>query len=148
MSKRLPDGPRRVTMSDVARRAGVSQPTVSFVLNDRRDVVVAEETRRRVLAAAAEMDFVPNRAAQHLRSNRSYLIGVVANGIVSQPYAGRIILGIQQVVQPADHLCLVDRHHRRPGARRCSGGEPARDRGRRHRVRLTGAERAAPQSPP
>jgi LacI family transcriptional regulator len=107
MSKRSPDGPRRVTMSDVARRAGVSQPTVSFVLNDRRDVVVAEETRRRVLAAAAEMDFVPNRAAQHLRSNRSYLIGVVANGIVSQPYAGRIILGIQQVVQPADHLCLA-----------------------------------------
>ncbi|HWI02162.1 MAG TPA: LacI family DNA-binding transcriptional regulator, partial [Propionibacteriaceae bacterium] len=107
MSKRSPDGPRRVTMSDVARRAGVSQPTVSFVLNDRRDVVVAEETRRRVLAAAAEMDFVPNRAAQHLRSNRSYLFGVVANGIVSQPYAGRIILGIQQVVQPADHLCLV-----------------------------------------
>ena len=51
MSKRSPDGPRRVTMSDVARRAGVSQPTVSFVLNDRRDVVVAEETRRRVLAA-------------------------------------------------------------------------------------------------
>ena len=107
MSKRSPDRPRRVTMSDVARRAGVSQPTVSFVLNDRRDVVVAEETRRRVLAAAAEMDFVPNRAAQHLRSNRSYLFGVVANGIVSQPYAGRIILGIQQVVQPADHLCLA-----------------------------------------
>ena len=66
MSKRSPVGPRRVTMSDVARRAGVSQPTVSFVLNDRRDVVVAEETRRRVLAAAAEIDFVPNRAAQHL----------------------------------------------------------------------------------
>ena len=107
MSKRSPDRPRRVTMSDVARRAGVSQPTVSFVLNDRRDVVVAEETRRRVLAAAAEMDFVPNRAAQHLRSNRSYLFGVVTNGIVSQPYAGRIILGIQQVVQPADHLCLA-----------------------------------------
>jgi LacI family transcriptional regulator len=107
MSKRPPDRPRRVTMSDVARRAGVSQSTVSFVLNDRRDVVVAEATRRRVLAAAAEMDFVPNRAAQLLRSNRSYLIGIVANGIVSQPYAGRIILGIQQVVQPADHLCLV-----------------------------------------
>src|SRR6478609_10431927 len=98
---------RRVTMRDVAKLAGVSQPTVSFVLNDRRDVVVAEETRRRVLAAAAEMDFVPNRAAQHLRSNRSYLIGVVSNGIVSQPYAGRIILGIQQVVQPENYLCLV-----------------------------------------
>jgi LacI family transcriptional regulator len=94
-------------MTDVARRAGVSQPTVSFVLNGRDDVAVAEETRRRVLAAAAEMNFVPNRAAQLLRSNRSYLIGVVTNGIVSQPYAGRIVLGIQQVVQPENYLCLV-----------------------------------------
>jgi LacI family transcriptional regulator len=107
MPKRSADRSPRVTMSDVARRAGVSQPTVSFVLNDRRDVAVAEETRRRVLAAAAELDFVPNRAAQLLRSNRSYLIGIVTNGIVSQPYAGRIVLGIQQVVQPADYLCLV-----------------------------------------
>lgn len=94
-------------MTDVARRAGVSQSTVSFVLNDRRDVVVAEKTRERVLAVAAELDFVPNRAAQNLRSNRSHLIGIITNGIVSQPYAGRIVLGIQQVVQPADYLCLV-----------------------------------------
>lgn len=98
---------RRVTMTDVARRAGVSQSTVSFVLNDRRDVIVAETTRQRVLAVAAELDFVPNRAAQNLRSNSSHLIGIITNGIVSQPYAGRIVLGIQQVVQPADYLCLV-----------------------------------------
>ena len=99
--------PRRVTMTDVARHAGVSQSTVSFVLNDRRDVIVAEKTRQRVLAVAAELDFVPNRAAQNLRSNSSHLIGIITNGIVSQPYAGRIVLGIQQVVQPADYLCLV-----------------------------------------
>lgn len=102
-----PAKPRRVTMTDVARRAGVSQPTVSFVLNDRRDVAVAEETRRRVLMAAAELDFVPNRAAQLLRSSRSYTVGIVTNGIVSQPYAGRIVLGIQQVVQPANYVCIV-----------------------------------------
>jgi LacI family transcriptional regulator len=103
-----PDGrPRRITMTDVARRAGVSQPTVSFVLNDRRDVSVAEETRRRVLEAAAELEFVPNRAAQLLRSNRSFTIGVVTNGIVSQPYAGLIVLGIQQVVQAAGYVCVV-----------------------------------------
>ena len=94
-------------MTDVARRAGVSQPTVSFVLNDRRDVSVAEDTRRRVLEAAAELNFVPNRAAQLLRSNRSFTIGVVTNGIVSQPYAGLIVLGIQQVVQPAGYVCVV-----------------------------------------
>lgn len=107
MAKQPADRPKRITMTDVARRAGVSQPTVSFVLNDRRDVAVAEETRRRVLQAAAELDFVPNRAAQLLRSNRSFTIGVVTNGIVSQPYAGLIVLGIQQVVQPAGYVCMV-----------------------------------------
>lgn len=98
---------RRVTMKDVAKRAGVSQPTVSFVLNDRRDVSVAEETRARVIQAAAELNFRPNRAAQSLRSNRAYTIGVIADQIVSQPYAGQIVLGIQQAVQPAGYVCYV-----------------------------------------
>lgn len=107
MAKQPAGQPKRVTMTDVARRAGVSQPTVSFVLNDRRDVAVAEETRRRVLEAAAELEFVPNRAAQMLRSNRSFTVGVVTSGIVSQPYAGLIVLGLQQVVQPAGYVCMV-----------------------------------------
>ncbi|MFC6155136.1 LacI family DNA-binding transcriptional regulator [Kribbella jiaozuonensis] len=107
MAKQPADRPKRVTMTDVARRAGVSQPTVSFVLNDRRDVAVAEETRRRVLEAAAELHFVPNRAAQSLRSNKSFTVGVVTSGIVSQPYAGLIVLGLQQVVQPAGYVCMV-----------------------------------------
>ena len=85
MAKRHSDRLRRVRMVDVAKLAGVSQPTVSFVLNDRRDVAVAEATRRRVLEAAAQLNFRPNRAAQALRSNRSYTVGIVTNGIVSQP---------------------------------------------------------------
>ncbi|WP_375388661.1 LacI family DNA-binding transcriptional regulator [uncultured Amnibacterium sp.] len=93
-------------MVDVAKRAGVSQTTVSFVLNDRRDVVVAEETRQRVLAAAAELDFRPNRTAQALRSQRPMTVGIVTNGIVS-PYAGRIVQGLQNVVQPADYVCMA-----------------------------------------
>jgi LacI family transcriptional regulator len=94
-------------MKDVARRAGVSQPTVSFVLNDRRDVSVADETRIRVLQAAKDLDFQPNRAAQSLRSNRSYTVGVIADRVVSQPYAGRIITGIQRAVQDAGYVCFV-----------------------------------------
>lgn len=94
-------------MLDVARLAGVSQPTVSFVLNDRRDVAVAETTRTRVLEAAATLEFRPNRAAQSLRSNQSRMIGVITNGIVSQPYAGRIIQGVQNVVQQRDYVCMV-----------------------------------------
>jgi LacI family transcriptional regulator len=98
---------RRVTMKDVAKHAGVSQPTVSFVLNDRRDVSVADETRARVLQAAKDLNFQPNRAARALRSNKSYTVGVIANRIVSQPYAGQIVLGVQQAVQPAGFVCFV-----------------------------------------
>ncbi|MFT4122255.1 MAG: LacI family DNA-binding transcriptional regulator [Microbacteriaceae bacterium] len=108
MANRVPEEqPRRVTMKDVARRAGVSQPTVSFVLNDRRDVSVAEETRARILQAAKDLRFTPNRAAQSLRSNRSYTVGVIADRIVSQPYAGQIVLGVQQALQQAGYVCFV-----------------------------------------
>lgn len=99
--------PRRVTMKDVAKRAGVSQPTVSFVLNDRRDVSVAEKTRARVLKAAKELNFQPNQAARALRSNKSYTIGVIADRIISEPYAGQIVLGVQQAVQPSGYVCFV-----------------------------------------
>lgn len=102
-----PQRMHRVTMKDVARHAGVSQPTVSFVLNNRRDVSVAEGTRVRVLQAAKDLGFQPNRAAQSLRSNRSYTVGVIADGIVSQPYAGSIITGIQRAVQEAGYVCFV-----------------------------------------
>lgn len=98
---------KRVTMKDVAKRAGVSQPTVSFVLNDRRDVSVAPATRARVLQAAEELRFQPNRAAQSLRSNKSFVVGVIADRVVSQPYAGQIVLGVQQAVQESGHVCFV-----------------------------------------
>lgn len=107
MTKEHRERPRRTTMVNVARAAGVSQSTVSFVLNDRRDVVVAEETRRRVLQAAAELNYSPNRAAQALRLNQSFLVGIVTSGIVAGPYAGRIVAGIEKAVSSNGQLCMV-----------------------------------------
>jgi LacI family transcriptional regulator len=98
---------RRITMTDVARAAGVSQTTVSFVLNDRADVVVAPETRTRVLESAARLGYRVNRTAVSLRLGRSFTIGVVTDGIVSQPYAGLIVQGIQHRVQPAGYVCIA-----------------------------------------
>lgn len=60
-------------MKDVAQRAGVSPKTVSNVINGV--VFVREETRQRVLAALAELDYVPNLSARGLRNGRS---GVIA----------------------------------------------------------------------
>lgn len=107
MDSNTPAPTPRVTMKDVAKLAGVSQPTVSFVLNDRRDISVAAETRKRVLRAAEDLHFQPNRAAQSLRSNRPFTIGVIAHRVVSQPYAGQIVLGVQQAVQAKGYVSFV-----------------------------------------
>ena len=65
--------PSRTTIHDVGRRAGVSVGTVSKALNGSANV--AEATRRRIVDAAAELDYRPNRAARSLVGQRSFLIG-------------------------------------------------------------------------
>jgi DNA-binding LacI/PurR family transcriptional regulator len=66
--------PASVTSTDVARLAGVSRATVSFVLNDTQGHRVSEGTRAKVLAAAAQLGYVPNAAARSLRAGRSNLV--------------------------------------------------------------------------
>ncbi len=70
-------GAKRITSQDVARRAGVSRTTVSFVLNNVEGMQISEETRQRVLAAARELGYVPDAAAQALASGRSKTIGLL-----------------------------------------------------------------------
>lgn len=68
---------RRPTQIDVARAAGVSQATVSSVLRDPSKPVnrIPEVTRERVIAAANELGYSPNAAAQRLVGGRSFLLG-------------------------------------------------------------------------
>ena len=63
------------TIRDVARLAGVGSATVSRVLNDSPRVTTA--TRARVLAAIAELEYVPSAVARHLSTGRTGAIGVV-----------------------------------------------------------------------
>jgi DNA-binding LacI/PurR family transcriptional regulator len=65
---------QRVTGQDVAERAGVSRATVSYVLNDVAGQPISTETRGRVLAAAADLDYTPHAAARQLRTGVSDLI--------------------------------------------------------------------------
>jgi DNA-binding LacI/PurR family transcriptional regulator len=64
----------RVTSTDVARRAGVSRATVSYVLNDAPDQSISEETRDAVRRAARELGYRPNSNARSLRSGRSDIV--------------------------------------------------------------------------
>lgn len=70
-----PVSPRKPTSDDVARVAGVSQSTVSYVLTGRRPI--SEKTRRKVEQAIAELGFVPNSGARALAGRRSQVIGLV-----------------------------------------------------------------------
>ncbi|MFG2772224.1 LacI family DNA-binding transcriptional regulator [Streptomyces sp. NPDC048350] len=66
--------PASITSADVARLAGVSRATVSFVLNDTPGHRVSESTRARVLDAADRLGYVPHAAARSLRAGRSNLV--------------------------------------------------------------------------
>jgi len=69
--------PRAASIRDVARIAGVSHQTVSRVLNNH--VSIRDETRDRVLAAMAELQYRPSAAARALSTSRTKTIGVLAS---------------------------------------------------------------------
>ncbi|MBQ1630809.1 MAG: LacI family DNA-binding transcriptional regulator [Firmicutes bacterium] len=65
-----------ITIKDVAREAGVSIATVSYVVNNRTDVRISEPTRKKVLQVINLLGYTPNQAAKALVSNRKSLIAV------------------------------------------------------------------------
>lgn len=69
----------RVTLKDVAARAGVSYQTVSKVLNNRAQV--SDDTRERIWQAVRELNYRPNISARNLRTQASNLIGYAWHGM-------------------------------------------------------------------
>ncbi|GAA5039745.1 DNA-binding LacI/PurR family transcriptional regulator [Thermocatellispora tengchongensis] len=65
---------KRTTIADVARAAGVSPATVSFVLNDTPGQSIPEETRSRVLEAVRRLDYRPRGSARSLAAGRSDVV--------------------------------------------------------------------------
>lgn len=85
---------RNVTMADVARAAGVSRTTVSFVLSDRPSANIPEETRARIFDAVAELGYRPNAGARALAAQRTRLVGLITD-VVTTPFGAGIIRGAQ-----------------------------------------------------
>lgn len=81
---------RKVSLKDIAEAAGVSTALVSFVLNGKKDEYrVGEETAKRILKIAGEMNYQPNIAAQSLRSGKTKTIGLVVSDI-SNPFFAQV----------------------------------------------------------
>lgn len=86
---------RPVTLTDVAKRAGVSVATASKALNERGEV--APETRRRVLAAAEELSFQPNALARGLISGRTRTVGLLTDELGGR-FAIPVLLGVENAL--------------------------------------------------
>jgi LacI family transcriptional regulator len=108
---------RSPTMRDIARLAGVSQTTVSFVLNNKPNIAIADETRQKIWQVVEELGYRPNSLARSLRSNRTRLIGFVSDEIATTPFAGGIIQGAQETAWNAGYLLLLINTGRSPEAR-------------------------------
>ena len=97
---------RRVTIEDVAARAGVHAGTVSRALN--RPEQVAPATRERIEAIVQELDFVPNRAARGLITGRTDNVAVIVPDITNPTFAA-LVRAAGRAARDADlQLLLVD----------------------------------------
>jgi len=95
---------RSVTIHDVAKRAGVAVSSVSRALGNHPDV--SEAMRDKVTRAAEELGYVPDPAAQSLRSGSTRLVGLVVRDFAN-PFFGEIINGIEEIFASAGYTLLV-----------------------------------------
>jgi DNA-binding LacI/PurR family transcriptional regulator len=92
----------------VARKAGVSQSTVSLVLSGKGRGRISARTEETVRAAAAELGYRPNLAARTLRTGVARTVGLVVPDITN-PFFGRMMRGAQRAAQQAGYtVVLVD----------------------------------------
>jgi DNA-binding LacI/PurR family transcriptional regulator len=97
-----------VTSVDVARRAGVSQSTVSLVFSGKGAGRVSEATQERVRRTARELGYRPNVAAQALRLGSSRAVALLVPD-VTNPFFSRVLRGAQRAAQAAGYtVALVD----------------------------------------
>jgi LacI family transcriptional regulator len=105
------------SITEVARRAGVSITTVSRVLNPVTEYPVAAATRRRVLAAASALQYSPSALARALVTRRSHMVGVLV-GDIGDPYFAEIVRGIEDVARREGYLVVICNTSRDPGTER------------------------------
>ncbi|MEW2497905.1 LacI family DNA-binding transcriptional regulator [Streptomyces nodosus] len=94
------------TSADVARLAGVSRATVSYVLNNTSAVRISEATRRRVHEAAEELGYVPHAAARSLRAGHSRMVLMPAPRVPVGPLHSQFFNDLQWALGRFDYTVV------------------------------------------
>jgi LacI family transcriptional regulator len=100
------------SITEVARRAGVSIATASRVVSSA-DYPVSAATRERVLDAARELDYVPNALARGLIKSQVPVVGVIVHDI-TDPYFAEIVRGVEDAASDSGYLVITCSSERNP----------------------------------
>jgi LacI family transcriptional regulator len=93
-----------VTISDIARIAGVHPASVSRALRGGKKV--SEETRQKILKISGEMGYRPNAIAAALRTKQTHLVGIIVPDLAN-PLFGPIVQGLEQELRRQGLMCLI-----------------------------------------
>jgi LacI family transcriptional regulator len=100
--------PRKVTLSDVASRAGVSATTASYILNNRTaEMRISADAAERVRRAAVELAYRPNRSARSLRTAKTKTIGLISDSVASGQFSSQMLTGASAASRDCDHLLVI-----------------------------------------
>jgi LacI family transcriptional regulator len=100
--------PRRVTLAEVAERAGVSRTTASLVLAGRgRELRISHAVGERVLDAAKELEYRPNIVSRSLRTGTTRTIGFVSDTVATTRLAGDMIKGALEAAREQGMLLFI-----------------------------------------
>jgi LacI family transcriptional regulator len=96
----------RLTMTSIAKRAGVSTTTVSRVINNKPDV--DENTRSRILKIIEEANYTPNPTFKGISTNKTNLVGLYTNSL-DKPWTIEVLKGVTEIVNESSyHLMLFN----------------------------------------
>lgn len=106
--RRTPLSARRVTLADVARMAGVSPTTASFVLSGRgQEMRISRDVEERVLRTAAKVQYRPNILSVGLRTGTTRTIGFVSDTVATSRFAGELIKGALEAARERDVMLFI-----------------------------------------
>ncbi len=97
---------KKVSIKDVALKAGVSIASVSYVLNNKIDSRIGKDTIEKVRNAAEELNYRPNNVAKSLKTSRTYIIGLIVADIAN-PYFSQIARIIENEANKKGYTLII-----------------------------------------